>query len=135
MISTIKHAHHTFDVDQDGKDSYRHRTAGAQEVLLTSRTRWALMHENRVDAEATLEELLSKLAPVDLVLVEGFKRDSHAKIECHRAETGNGLLAGEDETVVAVASNASPEVEQPVFDLNDTTNIADFVVSFTGLSK
>ncbi|MCP5086941.1 MAG: molybdopterin-guanine dinucleotide biosynthesis protein B [Rhodobacteraceae bacterium] len=134
-VSTIKHAHHTFDVDHEGKDSFRHRTAGAQEVLLTSRTRWALMHELRDAPEASLEHLLSKLSPVDLVLVEGFKRDDHAKIECHRAETGNGLLAGEDETVVAVASNAAPSAETPVFDLNDTKNIADFVVNFTGLAK
>ncbi len=135
VVSTIKHAHHAFDVDQEGKDSYRHRAAGAQEVLLTSGTRWALMHELRQEHEATLDTLLAKLSPVDLVLVEGFKRDNHAKLECHRAETGKGLLAGEDGTIVAVGSNAQPEVTQPLFDLNDTKAIADFVIDYTGLRK
>ena len=92
-VSTVKHAHHAFDVDHEGKDSFRHRVAGASEVLLASRNRWALMHEIRDDAEPPLSELLEKLSPVDLVLIEGYKRDSHAKVEAHRAETKQGLLA------------------------------------------
>ena len=92
-VSTVKHAHHTFDVDHPGKDSHRHRVAGAREVLLASRKRIALMHELRDEAEPTLEMLLQRLGPVDLVLVEGYKRDAHPKIEAHRAETGNPLIA------------------------------------------
>ncbi len=88
-VSTLKHAHHAFDVDQPGKDSHRHRTAGATEVLLASRHRWALMHELRDAARTAAGELLAQLAPVDLVLIEGYKRDRHPKIEANRAETGN----------------------------------------------
>jgi molybdopterin-guanine dinucleotide biosynthesis protein B len=117
-VSTVKHAHHSFDVDHPGKDSYRHRAAGAREVLLASRNRFALMHELTGEDEPTLEELLSKLAPVDLVLVEGYKRDSHPKIEAHRAETGNPLIA--DETVRAFAADCALDVDRLVFDLNDT---------------
>jgi molybdopterin-guanine dinucleotide biosynthesis protein MobB len=88
-VSTIKHAHHSFDVDHEGKDSHRHRVAGARQVLLASRNRWALMHELRDEQEPTLAELLTQISPVDLVLIEGYKRDSHAKIEAHRSETGS----------------------------------------------
>lgn len=132
-VSTIKHAHHSFDVDHPGKDSFRHRAAGAQEVLLASRNRWALMHELRNEEEPTLTELLDKLAPADLVLVEGYKRDNHAKIEAHRAETGNPLIAIEDETIRAVASNTALELDCPVFDLDDTIGVADFILSEVGL--
>ncbi len=93
-VSTVKHAHHAFDVDHPGKDSHRHRVAGASEVLLASRKRVALMQELRGADEPALAELLGKLAPVDLVLIEGYKRDAHPKIEAHRAETGNPLIAG-----------------------------------------
>ena len=133
-VSTVKHAHHVFDVDQKGRDSYRHREAGAQGVLLSSRNRWALMHELRGAPEATLEELLRKLAPVDLVLVEGFKRERHPKIEAHRAETGNPLIAPGDETVRAIASDSGAEAPgRTTFDLNDTTAIADFIGGELGL--
>lgn len=132
-VSTIKHAHHDFDVDQPGKDSHRHRVAGAQEVLLSSGRRWALMHELRDAPEPTLDDLIGKLDPVDIVLVEGFKTEPHPKLECHRVETGKGLLAEQDASIVAVASNAEPAVAVPVLDLNDTTAIADLVVSHTGL--
>ncbi len=132
-VSTVKHAHHTFDVDHAGKDSYRHRVAGATEVLLASRNRFALMHELRQEEEPTLETLLQKLAPVDLVLVEGYKRDSHPKVEAHRAETGNPLIAPDDPTVRAVASDTALELDRPVFDLDDTKAIADFILSETGL--
>ena len=133
-VSTVKHAHHVFDVDQPGKDSYRHREAGAVEVLLSSRKRFALMHEHRGDAEPELEELLAKLAPVDLVLVEGYKRDRHPKIEAHRAETRNGLIAAEDPTIRAVASDSGAEAEgRPTFHLDDTAAIADFIAAELGL--
>ncbi|WP_299786271.1 molybdopterin-guanine dinucleotide biosynthesis protein B [uncultured Marivita sp.] len=132
-VSTIKHAHHTFDVDHPGKDSHRHRVAGATEVLLASRNRFALMHELRDEDEPTLDALLAKLMPVDLVLVEGYKRDRHPKVEAFRAETGNALIAPGDPTIRAVASDTSMELDRPVFDLNDTTAIADFILSEVGL--
>lgn len=130
-VSTIKHAHHSFDVDHAGKDSYRHRAAGAREVLLVSRNRFALMHELSDEDEPTLAELLSKLAPVDLVLVEGYKRDAHPKIEAHRSETGNPLIA--DDSVRAFAADCALEVDRPVFDLNATGEIADFILADLGL--
>ncbi|WP_299281048.1 molybdopterin-guanine dinucleotide biosynthesis protein B [uncultured Tateyamaria sp.] len=127
-VSTVKHAHHSFDVDHPGKDSFRHRAAGAQEVLLASRQRFALMHELRGSDEPTLEALLAKLAPVDLVLVEGYKRDAHPKVEAYRAATGNPLIAPDDPTVRAVASDSPLSLDRPVFDLNDTRAIADFIL-------
>ena len=132
-VSTVKHAHHTFDVDHPGKDSYRHRTAGATEVLLASRNRFALMHELRAKEEPRLEDLLAKLAPVDLVLVEGYKRDSHPKVEGHRAVTGNPLIAPDDPTIRAVASDTPLDLDRPVFDLDDTRAIADFILEQVGL--
>ena len=132
-VSTVKHAHHSFDVDHPGKDSHRHRVAGATEVLLASRNRFALMHELRDEAEPALSTLLQKLAPVDLVLIEGYKRDSHPKIEAHRAVTGNPLIAPGDPTVRAVASDTPLDLDRPVFDLNDTAAIADFILSEVGL--
>ncbi|WP_299865584.1 molybdopterin-guanine dinucleotide biosynthesis protein B [uncultured Roseobacter sp.] len=132
-VSTVKHAHHVFDVDQPGKDSYRHRQAGATEVLLASRKRFALMHELRDVSEPTLEDLLRKLSPVDLVLIEGYKRDAHPKVEAHRAETGNPLIAPDDPTIRAVASDTALTLDRPVFNLNDTAAIADFILSEVGL--
>ncbi len=132
-VSTLKHAHHTFDVDQPGKDSYRHRSAGAQQVLLASRARWALMTEIQDAEEPPLADLLTRLDPVDLVLVEGYKRDGHPKVEAHRSETGNPLIARDDQTVRAVASDTALDLHRPVFDLNDTTAIADFILSEVGL--
>lgn len=132
-VSTVKHAHHTFDVDQPGKDSHRHRIAGASEVLLASGNRWALMHELRDEAEPTLEVLLARLSPVDLVLVEGYKRDRHPKIEAFRAETGNPLIAADDPTIRAVAADSPIKIDRPVFDLNDTVAIADFILGEVGL--
>jgi len=135
-VSTVKHAHHTFDVDHPGKDSHRHRQAGATEVLLSSRKRWALMHENLGVEELSLEMLLSKIEPVDLVLIEGYKRDTHPKVEAHRAEPGNPLLATGDQTIVAVASDTNLDaLEIPVFDLDDTGSIADFILRQVGLIK
>lgn len=133
-VSTLKHAHHRFDVDHEGKDSYRHRVAGATEVLLASRNRWALMHELRDEDEPTLEDLLTRLSPVDLVLVEGYKRDRHPKVEAHRAATGQPLIAPEDDTVRAIASDAGATADgRPTFDLNDTRAIADFITAELGL--
>ena len=109
-VSSIKHAHHSFDIDHPGRDSYRHRDAGAQQVLLASRNRWALMHELRDEDEPQLIDLLKKLSPVDLVLIEGYKRDRHPKIEAHRKETGQPLIAPDDDTVIAVASDVNPDV-------------------------
>ena len=132
-VSTVKHAHHSFDVDHPGKDSHRHRVAGAREVLLASRNRFALMHEMRGEKEPTLEALLQKLAPVDLVLIEGYKRDRHPKIEAFRAETGNALIATDDPTIRAVASDVALDLDRPVFDLDDTRAIADFILAEVGL--
>lgn len=132
-VSTVKHAHHSFDVDHPGKDSFRHRTAGASEVLLASGNRFALMHELRGAKEPSLAELLTRLSPVDLVLIEGYKRDDHPKVEAHRAVTGNPLIAPEDPTVRAVAADVSLDLDRPVFDLNDTVAIADFILSEVGL--
>ena len=126
-VSSIKHAHHSFDIDHPGRDSYRHRDAGARQVLLASRNRWALMHELRDEDEPSLGDLLKQLSPVDLVLIEGYKRDRHPKIEAHRKETGQPLIAPEDETIVAVASDTSVAIDRPVLDLNDTASIANFI--------
>ncbi len=132
-VSTVKHAHHTFDVDHAGKDSHRHRVAGATEVLLASRNRFALMHELRDEEEPSLAMLLDKLAPVDLVLIEGYKRDTHPKVEAFRAETGNPLIATNDPTIRAVASDSPLDLDRPVFDLDDTISIADFILAEVGL--
>ena len=132
-VSTIKHAHHNFDVDRSGKDSHRHRVAGAREVMLSSRNRFALMHELRAEDEPSLEVLLAKLSPVDLVLIEGFKRDRHAKIETFRAVTGTELIATNDPTIHAVASDVAMALDRPVFDLDDTAAIANFIQSEVAL--
>ena len=130
-VSTIKHAHHKFDIDRPGKDSYHHREAGAQEVLVSSAHRWALMHEHRGAGEPGLDELLAHLSPVDLVLVEGFKGERHAKIEVHRHETGKPLLATQDDSVIALAADWRPDdVTVPVFALDDIEAIADFIVRY-----
>jgi len=134
-VSTLKHAHHTFDVDHPGKDSHRHRLAGASQVLLASTERWALMNEHRGAEEPILSELLAKLEPVDVVLIEGWKRDSHPKVEAWRAETGNPLIAPNDATILAVASDTSFEIDRPVFDLDDTVAIANFILDYLGMAK
>ncbi len=135
-VSTVKHAHHRFDVDQKGKDSFRHREAGAEEVLLASSHRWVLMHELRDEDEPSLDTFLARMTPVDLVLVEGYKRDTHAKIEAHRAETGQSLIAEDDPTIKAIASDVPLDgMGRPVFALDDTRAIADFILQQTGLAK
>ena len=133
-VSSIKHAHHSFDIDHPGRDSYRHRDAGARQVLLASRNRWALMHELRDEDEPSLGDLLKQLSPVDLVLIEGYKRDRHLKIEAHRKETGQPLIAPEDQTIVAVASDTSVAIDRPVLDLNDTAAIANFIAQHLELN-
>jgi len=132
-VSTLKHAHHSTDVDHPGTDSFRHRTAGASEVILASPNRVAIMQELRGAPEPSFEALLARLRPVDLVLVEGFKREAHPKIEAHRRETGHALLAPHDPQIRAVASDAPLDLDRPVLDLNDTAGIADFIASELGL--
>lgn len=132
-VSTVKHAHHQFDVDQPGKDSYRHREAGAFQTVLASRTRWALMSELRGAPEPPLQDLLAQLAPVDILLVEGYKRDSHPKIEAFRQTAKNPLIAREDPTVRAVAADCDLDLNLTVFDLDDTKSIAQFIIDDLGL--
>ncbi|MDJ1006515.1 MAG: molybdopterin-guanine dinucleotide biosynthesis protein B [Paracoccaceae bacterium] len=133
-VSTIKHAHHTFDVDHPGKDSFRHRNAGATEVLLSSGARFALMHELRGAPEPALDDLIARISPVDLLLVEGYKRDRHPKIEAFRAETGNDLIAPGDTTIRAIAADTAIDgYGRPVFNLDDTVSIADFIAAEVGL--
>ncbi len=134
-VSTIKHAHHNVDIDERGRDTWRHRKAGAQEVVLASANRWALMHELRGAPEPALAEIVAKLAPVDLVIVEGYKRESHPKIEAWRAEgAAQELLAHSLPTIRAVASDTPLDgLAIPVFDLDDTVAIADFLLADCGL--
>jgi molybdopterin-guanine dinucleotide biosynthesis adapter protein len=132
-VSLIKHAHHTFDVDQPGKDSFRHRHAGCTEVLVTSSRRWALMHELRGAPEPGLTEMIGRLSPCDLLLVEGFKHEPIPKLEIYRQETGESLLHPHDGNIVAVASDRKVETALPLLDLNDPTAIAGFIRGHVGL--
>jgi molybdopterin-guanine dinucleotide biosynthesis protein B len=128
-VSTVKHAHHGFDVDQPGKDSHSHRMAGATEVVVGSAARWALVHELRGTAEPTLGELLAKLAPVDLVIVEGYKREPHPKLEVYRAAVRKPLLQPEDPQIVAIASDQPlPQAKAPVVALDDAEAIVDILL-------
>jgi molybdopterin-guanine dinucleotide biosynthesis protein B len=134
-VSTVKHAHHSFDIDHEGRDSFRHRKAGASEVAVVSRHRWAIIHESRDDAEPPLSEILSKLAPCDLVIIEGYKRDGHDKIEVRNLELSHPELAGSDPTVVAIAANGRiTAAPVPVFDRDDVSALADFVEKHKGLA-
>ena len=128
-VSLIKHAHHTFDVDTPGKDSWRHREAGASEILVTSSRRWVLMHELRGAAEPRFEEQLKRLSPCDLVIVEGFKHAAIPKLEVWRRATGEPLLHPNDEHIVAVASDTKVETRLPVLDLNDDASIGSFILA------
>ena len=128
-VSTVKHAHHSFDMDRPGKDSHSHRMAGATEVLVGSANRWAVVHELRGEAEPTLPALLRKASPVDLVLVEGYKGESHPKLEVYRAANGKPLLHPGDPAIVAVASDTPLSgVRIPVLDLNDIEGITDILL-------
>jgi molybdopterin-guanine dinucleotide biosynthesis protein B len=128
-VSTLKHAHHGFDLDQPGKDSFFHRAAGASEVIISSANRWAILHELRGQPEWDLAALIGKMSPVDLVLVEGFKRDAFPKLEIHRIANGKPLIHPEDPHIVAVASDSAvPAALVPVVDLNDIEAIADLLL-------
>ena len=127
-VSTIKHAHHDFDVDRPGKDSWRHRQAGAQEVMVASSRRWALMHELRTRPEPALEELIKRMSPVDLLLVEGFKSHPHPKIEVYRRSVGKPFLHPEDAHIIAIASDEPLDVPLPQLPLSDATAIANFIL-------
>ena len=133
-VSLIKHAHHTFDVDTPGKDSYRHRHAGCTEVLVTSSRRWVLMHELRGAAEPDLNEQLMHLSPCDLVLVEGFKHEPIPKIEVYRAQVGEPQLHPHDNNIVAVASDAELKTTLPQLDMNQPQRVAEFMLGYLGLS-
>jgi molybdopterin-guanine dinucleotide biosynthesis protein B len=129
-VSTLKHAHHGFDLDQPGKDSFMHRAAGATEVIVSSSRRFAILHELRGEPEWNLSALVAKMSPVDLVLVEGFKRDPFPKIEIHRTANGKPLIHPEDPHIVAIASDmALPQVSVPVVDLDDIEAIAELVLA------
>ncbi|MCH2549095.1 MAG: molybdopterin-guanine dinucleotide biosynthesis protein B [Alphaproteobacteria bacterium] len=138
-VSTIKHAHHNFDVDQKGKDSFLHRKAGASEVLVASSNRWALMHELRTETEPDLEHLLTRMSPVDIVLVEGYKNFDHKKIEVHRPDLGHPLIALEQNSVIAIATDKkildATKLDTKILDLNDVMSITNFILSFCGLSS
>ena len=135
-VSTIKHAHHGFEIDTPGKDSYEHRQAGATEVMVTSGRRWALMRELRGGAESSLDQLTSHMTPVDLLLIEGFKRQSHDKLEVHRRALGKPLLCRNDPRIVALAcESALPEIDLPQLDLNDVEAIAGFIIGHCGLES
>jgi len=135
-VSTIKHAHHAFDVDRPGKDSWRHREAGASEVMVVSQRRWALMHELRGEPEPGLDELLPRITPVDLLLVEGFKRHPQPKIEIYRPALGKPPLYPDDGFVVAVASDESlPGLALPWLPLDDAAAIADFILCHDGCER
>jgi molybdopterin-guanine dinucleotide biosynthesis protein B len=133
-VSLIKHAHHTFDIDQPGKDSYRHRAAGCTEVLVTSSRRWALIHELRGAREPSLEDQLKHLSPCDLVLVEGYKREQMPKLEVYRTSVGEPLIHPHDENIVAIASAALLDTSLPQFDLDAPAPIAAFILDHLGLT-
>ncbi len=134
-ISTVKHAHHSFYIDHEGRDSFRHRKAGASEVAVVSRHRWAVIHELRSEEEPSLDDILAKLAPCDLVIVEGYKRDCHDKIEVRNLALDHPKLAGDDATVVAIAANgAVPEAPVPVFGRDDVAALASFIEQHMGMA-
>jgi molybdopterin-guanine dinucleotide biosynthesis adapter protein len=133
-VSTVKHAHHEVDLDQPGKDTWRHREAGAREVVLATARRWAVIHELRGEAEPALDELLARMTPVDLVVVEGFKRFPHLKLEVYRRERATPLLARDDPSVVAVATDEPlPGLHVPQFGLDDVAGVARFVLDRLGI--
>jgi len=134
-VSLIKHAHHEFDVDQPGKDSYRHRHAGCAEVLISSSKRWALMHELRGAAEPSLQEQLRHFSPCDLVIVEGYKNEPIPKIEVHRRAGHTPLLFPEDPQVVAVATDERLDTQLPQLDVDDAEDVARFILQHLGLNR
>jgi len=137
VVSTVKHAHHDFDIDRPATDSFRHREAGAREVMIVSGTRWALMHELVDENEPPLEAALDRLSPCDLILVEGYKRETHPKIEARRSGTGDREpLAASDPSILAVAADHETDAAGlPLFDLDDVTAIADFIADRLALGR
>jgi molybdopterin-guanine dinucleotide biosynthesis protein B len=133
-VSTIKHAHHEFDIDRPGKDSWRHRQAGASEVMVASARRWAIMHELRGAPEPALDELVACMKPVDLLLVEGFKRHPHPKLEVYRPALGKELIYPEDPQIVAIASDEPLAAPIPRLPLGDAAAVAGFIVDHLGLA-
>ena len=133
-VAVIKHAHHDFDIDQPGKDSYRQRKAGASEVLITSARRWALMHELQNEAEPNLEECCARLSPCDLVLVEGYKSADIPKLEVYRSSTGHDYLYPTDARIIAVATDKQTTLPLPVLDLNVPAAVAEFIVNHYSLT-
>jgi molybdopterin-guanine dinucleotide biosynthesis adapter protein len=134
-VSTVKHAHHSFDIDHVGRDSFRHRNAGASEVAVISKERTAIIHELRGEEPPTLEQVLARLAPCDLVLVEGYKRDTHDKIEVRNLGLNHPALAGDDITVIAIAATGDvPNAPVPVFNRDDVDALAGFILMHAGLT-
>ena len=134
-VSTIKHVHSSFDIDKKGKDSHRHRSAGAFEVLVSSKDRFALISQWKKNEKHSLEVMLKKLVPVDLVLVEGYKNELHPKLEVYRECSHQPPIARNDNTILAIASDFEPSIELPILDLNDTTIIADFILAELGIAR
>ncbi len=136
-VSTIKHAHHAFDIDKEGADSHRHRQAGASEVAIVSGTRWALMHELRGEEEPSLNDVICRLSPCDIVIIEGYKREDHPKIEARRLEARNREpLAPQDPHIVAIAADYPLEGEAlPGFALDEVATIADFIIDYARLPR
>lgn len=134
-ISVIKHAHHDFDIDRPGKDSFRHREAGAHEVMIASGHRWALMHELRQEAEPSLEELCARLSPCDLVLVEGYKFSNLPKLEVHRTATSHPLLYPNDPNIIAVVTDSKATLPLPALDIDAPQQVADYILDYFSLAK
>jgi len=133
-VSLIKHAHHSFEIDHPGKDSYRHRHAGCSEVLVTSHLRWALMHELRGEREPTLEEMIKLIAPCDLLLIEGYKREPLDKLEVYRSTLGEPLMFRQDPRIIAIAGDQRVAAELPQFSIDDVPAIAAFIRKHVGLA-
>jgi molybdopterin-guanine dinucleotide biosynthesis protein B len=135
-VSSMKHTHHDFDIDKPGKDSFEHRVAGAKQVLISGSKRWALLNENRDQHEPSVDDLLEKMEPVDLVLIEGFKKYPHSKLEVYRPSAERKLIAREDTSVVAIATDEDVDGGGlPIIDLNNVAAVADFVIAYCGLEK
>ena len=135
-VSSMKHTHHDFDLDEPGKDSYEHRKAGAKQVLITGAKRWALLTENLSNPEPMINDLLERMHPVDLVIVEGFKAYSHPKMEIFRPSVGKRLLAENDPTIAAIATDGDHiKADVPILDLNNLQEITNFIIKYCKLAK
>ena len=135
-VSTVKHAHHSFDIDHEGRDSFRHREAGAREVAVVAKERWAIIHESRYDEPAMLEEMLARMSPCDVVIVEGYKGGYHPKIEVRNLDLDHAALAGSEPGIVAIAASSPMRHPQlPVFGRDDYAGLADFIVDFMEMKR